>query len=38
MEVIECRDVSFSYPANGLPDGENQDGGALKHVSCTIED
>lgn len=38
MEVIECRDVSFSYPANGLPNGEKQDSGALKHISCTIED
>ena len=37
-EVIECQDVSFSYPASGLPDSERQAGGALKHISCTIED
>lgn len=37
-EVIECRDVSFSYPASGLPDSEKQAEGALKHISCTIED
>ncbi len=35
--MIECRDVSFSYPANNLPDSEKQTGGALKHISCTIE-
>ena len=37
-EVIECQDVSFSYPASALPDSERQTGGALKHISCTIED
>ena len=37
-EVIECQDVSFSYPASALPDSESQTGGALKHISCTIED
>ena len=37
-KVIECRDVSFSYPASGLPDSEKQAEGALKHISCTIED
>ena len=36
--MIECRDVSFSYPASGLPDSEKQVEGALKHISCTIED
>ena len=36
--MIECRDVSFSYPASTLPDSERQAGGALKHISCTIED
>jgi len=36
--VIECQDVSFSYPASALPDSESQTGGALKHISCTIED
>lgn len=36
--MIECRDVSFSYPASGLPDSEKQAVGALKHISCTIED
>ena len=36
--MIECRDVSFSYPASGLPDSEKQAEGALKHISCTIED
>ena len=36
--MIECQDVSFSYPASTLPDSERQDGGALKHISCTIED
>ena len=33
--MIECRDVSFSYPASGLPDSEKQAEGALKHISCT---
>jgi len=37
-EMIECQDVSFSYPASTLPDSERQAGGALKHISCTIED
>lgn len=36
--MIECQDVSFSYPASALPVGESQTGGALKHISCTIED
>ena len=36
--MIECQDVSFSYPASTLPDSERQVGGALKHISCTIED
>ena len=36
--MIECQDVSFSYPASALPDSERQTGGALKHISCTIED
>ena len=36
--MIECQDVSFSYPASTLPDTERQTGGALKHISCTIED
>ena len=36
--MIECQDVSFSYPASALPDSERQAGGALKHISCTIED
>ena len=36
--MIECQDVSFSYPASNLPDTERQIGGALKHISCTIED
>ena len=36
--MIECRDVSFSYPASNLPDSEKQAEGALKHISCTIED
>ena len=36
--MIECQDVSFSYPASALPDSESQTGGALKHISCTIED
>ena len=36
--MIECRNVSFSYPASGLPDSEKQAEGALKHISCTIED
>lgn len=36
--MIECQDVSFSYPASTLPDSERQAGGALKHISCTIED
>lgn len=38
-EMIECQDVSFSYPASTLPDSESvKAGGALKHISCTIED
>ena len=36
--MIECQDVSFSYPASTLPDSERQAGSALKHISCTIED
>ena len=36
--MIECQDVSFSYPASALPDSESQTGSALKHISCTIED
>ena len=36
--MIECQDVSFSYPASTLPESERQAGGALKHISCTIED
>ena len=36
--MIECQDVSFSYPASALPDSERQTGSALKHISCTIED
>ena len=36
--MIECQDVSFSYPASTLPNSERQAGGALKHISCTIED
>ena len=36
--MIECKDVSFSYPASNLPDSEKQTGGALKHISCSIED
>ena len=36
--MIECQDVSFSYPASTLPDSERQAGGALKHISCTIEE
>ena len=36
--MIECQDVSFSYPASTLPDSERRAGGALKHISCTIED
>ena len=36
--MIKCQDVSFSYPASTLPDSERQAGGALKHISCTIED
>lgn len=36
--MIECQDVSFSYPDSTLPDSERQAGGALKHISCTIED
>ena len=38
MKMIECQDVSFSYPASALPDSARQTGGALKHISCTIED
>ena len=36
--MISCRDVSFSYPANGPVDGERLTEGALKHITCTIED
>ena len=36
--MIECRDVSFSYPASGPVDGECLTEGALKHITCTIED
>ncbi|MDO4289575.1 MAG: energy-coupling factor ABC transporter ATP-binding protein [Eubacterium sp.] len=36
--MIECRDVSFSYPASNLSGGERQAVGALKHISCTIEE
>ncbi len=36
--MIECRDVSFAYPANNLPGSEKRSGGALKHISCTIGD
>lgn len=36
--MIECRDVSFSYPANGPVDGECLTEGALKHITCTVED
>ena len=36
--MIEGQDVSFSYPASTLPESERQAGGALKHISCTIED
>lgn len=32
MEMLECKDVSYSYPAASLS------GGALKNISCTIED
>ncbi len=35
--MIECRDVSFSYPASQLQGKEMQDGGALKNISCKIE-
>lgn len=36
--MIECQDVSFSYPASDLPGNKRSAGGALKHISCTIED
>ena len=36
--MIECRDVSFSYPASGPVDGKCLTEGALKHITCTIED
>ena len=36
--MIACRDVSFSYPASGPVDGECLTEGALKHITCTIED
>ena len=36
--MIECRDVSFSYPASGPVDGECLTEGALKHITCTVED
>ena len=36
--MIECRDVSFSYPASGPVDGECLTEGALKHITCTIKD
>lgn len=36
--MIKCRNVSFSYPANGPVDGKHLAEGALKHITCTIED
>lgn len=36
--MIACRDVSFSYPASGPVDGKCLTEGALKHITCTIED
>ena len=36
--MIECQDVSFSYQASAIPDSEMKTGGALKHISCTLED
>ena len=36
--MIECRDVSFSYPASGPVDGKCLTEGALKHITCTVED
>lgn len=36
--MIKCENVSFSYPSNELADGHKQADGALKNISCTIED
>lgn len=36
--MVECQNVSFSYPAGGVSDGDGQSTGALKNISCTIED
>ena len=36
--MIECQNVSFSYPASGIPGNDTQTGGALQNISCTIED
>ena len=34
--MVECNDVSFSYPADSSVGGERD--GALRHISCRIED
>ena len=36
--MIECENISFSYPSKELAEGINQPGGALKNISCTIAD
>ena len=39
--MVECNDVSFSYPADssgGCERASNEKGGALRHISCRIED
>ena len=39
--MVECNDVSFSYPADssgGYERAGNEKGGALRHISCRIED
>ena len=39
--MVECNDVSFSYPADSSVGGEYNEkkrDGALRHISCRIED
>lgn len=36
--MIECQNVSFSYPANQADTTQSQLSGALKNVSCTIQE
>ena len=36
--MIQCNNVSFSYPVSKTDESFTQSGGGLKNISCTIED